>query len=223
MMYRWLLIPCVALGLSGATETLRYNVNWASGLSLGEATLVTDNLDGSASSRKFQMNLEASIPGFAVVDEIVSLAKPDYCSIQLDTKLKHGSKVREERIEFKSAEGIAERKTMKGGTSKTPIGACAHDALAFVYHLRNELRQGRIPSREAVFFGAAYTLTIKYAGSANVPLASGAEAADKMEIQIQGPSSKHAIEVYYGRDAQRTPLMFKVPLPLGSFTMELQR
>jgi hypothetical protein len=223
MKHRWYLIPFVALGLNGATETLRYNVNWASGLSLGEATLATDNVDASASSRRFQLNLEASIPGFAVVDEIVSLAKPDYCSIQLDTKLKHGSKVREERIEFKSAEGIAERKTAKGGASKMPIGACAHDALAFVYHLRNELKLGRIPSREAVYFGSAYTLTIKYAGNANVALASGAEAADKLEIQIQGPASKHAIEVYYGRDAQRTPLLFKVPLPLGSFTMELQR
>ena len=54
-------------------------------------------------------------------------------------------------------------------------------------------------------------------------LGSGTEPADKLDIVIQGPASKHAIEVFFGRDAMRTPLIFRVPLPLGAFTMEIQR
>ena len=45
----------------------------------------------------------------------------------------------------------------------------------------------------------------------------------EIDITIQGPASRHAIEVFFGRDALRTPLIFRVPLPLGAFTMELQR
>lgn len=220
---RWILLPCLAVSLTAATETLRYNVNWPSGLSLGEATLSTDNFDGSASSRKFQLNLDASIPGFAVADEIISLTKPDYCVIQLDTKLKHGAKVRQEQTLFKPEEGIAERKTVKGGTTKIPMNGCGRDALGFIYYLRNELKQGRIPGSQTVYFGAAYQISFKYGGVSNVQLASGAEPADKLEVTIQGPASKHSIEVFVGRDALRTPLIFRVPLPLGAFTMELQR
>ncbi len=223
MSMRWILLPLMAVSLHGATETLRYNVNWPSGLSLGEATLTTDNIDASAATRKFQLNLDASIPGFAVADEISSLVKPDYCSLQLDTRIKHGAKVRQERTTFKADEQIAERKTANGGTTKLPTGPCGRDALGFIYFLRNELKQGRIPSAQTVFFGSPYNLSFKYGGAVNVTLASGAEPADKLEVLIQGPASKHQIEVFFGRDPLRTPLIFRVPLPLGAFTMELQR
>lgn len=220
---RWILIPALACSLSAATETLRYNINWPSGLSLGEATLTTDNVDASAASRRFQLNLDASIPGFTVADEVISNAKPDFCSIQLDTKIRHGSRTRQERMHFKPEEGFVERETMKGGKSKIPLNGCGRDALAFIYFLRSELKQGRIPSAHTVFYGAAYRLSFKYAGTVNVPLASGSEPADKLEVLIEGPASKTNIEVFIGRDAMRTPLIFRVPLPLGAFSMELQR
>ena len=223
MSLRWILLPLLATTLFSATETLRYNVNWPSGLSLGEATLITDNLDASATSRKFELRLDASIPGFVVADEVTSLAKADYCSIRLETKIQHGAKKRTERTEFKPEEGIAERKTANGGTSKMPMGACGRDALALVYFIRSELKLGRIPGAQTIFFGAAYQLSFKYGGASNVQLASGTEPADKILIDIQGPASKNSIEVFFGRDTMRTPLIFRVPLPLGAFTMELQR
>jgi hypothetical protein len=218
-----ILLLALASNGFGAIETLRYNVNWPSGLSLGEATLVTDNVDASAATRKFELKLDASIPGFAVSDEVVSLAKSDFCSIRLDTKLKHGSKLRNETTAFKPEEGVAERKTANGGTSKLPMSSCGRDALSLIYYLRSELKQGRIPGAQTVFFGAAYQIGFKYAGASNLQLPSGAEPADKLELTIQGPASRHAVEVFFGRDALRTPLLFRVPLPLGAFTMELQR
>jgi len=223
MSIRWIPVFFSVLSLSAASETLLYNVNWPSGLSLGEATLKADNLDSSAASRKFELVLEASIPGFAVRDEVRSLTKPDYCSLELTKKLKHGAKLREELTVFKPEEGFAERKTAKGGSAKIPVSGCPRDALAMIYYLRSELKQGRIPGGQSVFFGASYQLNFKYAGAMNVQLASGPEPADKLEVQIQGPASRHNIEIFFARDAERTPLIFKVPLPLGSFSMELQR
>lgn len=213
----------VSLSMSGATETLRYNVNWPSGLSLGEASLTTDNIDASAAIRKFELKLEASIPGFAVVDEFTALAKADYCSIQLDKKLKHGAKIAEERMEFKPEEGFVERKTMKGGSTKVPLSGCGRDALTMVYFLRSELKQGRLPGAQTVFFGAAYQVSFKYLGATSVQLGSGSEPADRMQIMVKGPASQNTVEVFFGRDALRTPLIFKVPLLLGTFSMELQR
>jgi Protein of unknown function (DUF3108) len=212
-----------ALPLFGASETLRYNVNWPSGLSLGEATLSADNLDASAASRKLEFRLEASIPGFAVVDEVTSLTEPGYCSLRLTKKLKHGPRITHEVSEFKGSEGHIERKTEKGGSAKIPFNGCGHDALAMIYFLRNELRQGRIPSVSTVYFGSAYQVTFKYAGAVNAQLGSGSEPADKVEMTIQGPASKNQAEIWFGRDPMRTPLILRVPLLLGTFAMELQR
>ena len=211
------------LSMSGATETLRYNVNWPSGLSLGEASLITDNLDASAVTRKFELKLDASIPGFVVADEFRALAKADYCSIQLDKKLKHGARIAEERMDFKPEDGFVERKSAKGGSTKIPLNGCGRDALTLVYFLRSELKQGRLPGAQTVFFGASYQVTFKYLGATSVQLGSGSEPADRMQISIKGPASQNTVEIFFGRDALRTPLIFKVPLLLGTYSMELQR
>lgn len=215
----------LCFNLNAASETLRYNVNWPSGLTLGEATLSVDNLDASAASRRFELRLEASVPGFAVLDEITSLTSPSYCSAQLDKKLKHGARTTSERLEFKTGEAMLVRTTQgqKGGVSKVSIGPCARDALAMVYFLRSELKQGRLPASQTVYFGAAYQLSFKYLGAAPVALASGSEQADRMQIQIKGPASQNTLEIFFGRDPLRTPLLFRVPLVLGTFAMELQR
>jgi hypothetical protein len=125
--------------------------------------------------------------------------------------------------EFKADEGHIERKTEKGGVTKLPFNGCGHDALAMIYYLRNELRQGRIPSAETVYFGAAYQVSFKYAGAVTAQLGSGPEAADKVELTITGPASKNRAEIWFGRDPLRTPLVLRVPLTLGTFSMELQR
>ena len=39
---------------------------------------------------------------------------------------------------------------------KTP--ACAKDALTFLYYVRRELSQGRMPPQQTMFFGASYEI-----------------------------------------------------------------
>lgn len=210
--------------LMAATETLRYTVNWASGLSLGEASLSSDNAGtGSAANRKHEFRIEASVPGFAVLDEVKALSKPDFCLIRLDKKLKHGSRTSEESLEALPAEGAVERKTAKGGSTKIPVDGCVRDALSFIYFLRQEVKQGRVPVGQRVFFGSAYQLEVKYLGAQNISAAGTSEAADKFQVLIQGPQAKHNLEIFLGRDTERTPLLFRLPLILGTFSMELLR
>jgi hypothetical protein len=47
--------------------------------------------------------------------------------------------------------------------------------------------------------------------------------ADRIIGKIKGPASEAQFEAVFARDAARTPLQIKVPLALGSFSMELVR
>jgi hypothetical protein len=40
---------------------------------------------------------------------------------------------------------------------------------------------------------------------------------------MTGPTSTIKFEMYFARDAARTPLLIRVPLQMGSFAMELVR
>ena len=46
---------------------------------------------------------------------------------------------------------------------------------------------------------------------------------DRVVATIRGPSSDLTVEIFFARDAARTPLMAKLPLALGTFSVELQR
>jgi len=58
-----------------SAESLRYSINWASGLSLGEATLRADK---GKEAWDFEVTMDASIPGFALRETLDGvLALPD--------------------------------------------------------------------------------------------------------------------------------------------------
>ena len=40
---------------------------------------------------------------------------------------------------------------------------------------------------------------------------------------MTGPASSIKFEMYFARDAARTPLLIKVPLQMGTFAMEIVR
>lgn len=224
MTFRCYLLLAFASTLFGASESLRYSINWSTGLSLGEASLSSDNIDPqSAAARKMEFRLEASIPGFAVLDEFQSLASGAYCSAKFQKSIQHGKRSTKETLSFDQTTRKLERKTEKGGKSEAAIGDCAKDALAWVYFLRQELRNGRLPAPGPAYFGAAYQLEFKHTGTITLPIGGAQEAADRFQVNIRGPASQHSIEVFIGKDAARTPLLFKVPLTLGSFNMEILR
>lgn len=212
-----LLFPLLA-----ASETLRYSVNWPTGLPLGEASFTADNLDAnSAAERKFEFHLEASIPTFSVVDDLSARVSPDYCAIALTKRIQHGKRKGEETLSFDRAASTMERKTKNGGSSRVAIENCAKDALGFVYFLRQELRQGRIPPPGKVYFGAAYQIAIAHQGTTKLNVKGTPSDVDRFQVTIVGPASRNQIEIYVARDTARTPVLFRVPLILGAFTMEI--
>jgi hypothetical protein len=202
-------------------EVLSYHINWPSGLSLGEAKLKASR-EGSE-QWIFELQFEAAVPGFAVADKFVSLANANQCSAIFDKDLQHGKRKTREKITFDAAAGMATRQTIGGGKSTLPVPACARDALAFVFHLRRELAQGRIPAAQNVFYGAPYQVKLDFAGTQRVRVGESMEEADRFRASIKGPASDFSVDLFFAKDAARTPLLVKMPLSLGLFTLEIVR
>ena len=47
--------------------------------------------------------------------------------------------------------------------------------------------------------------------------------ADRLTASLKGPSSDINFEVFFLKDAARTPALVRVPLAMGTFSMELVR
>jgi len=221
-------LVCAMLLASASAETLHYSINWPSGLSLGEATLRSDRTvesTDSASGWEFELNLDASVPGFAIRDQYQSTANPEFCSWQMDKKTARGARTGEERVIFDPNKNTATRETVRGGniaaTSQLSVPLCARDALTLLQFVRRELAQGRLPSPQPAILGAAYQVRLEYLGNTPVHLGNQQIDADRFRTSIKGPASDFTLEMFFQRDAARTPVMIKIPLPLATFTVEL--
>jgi len=202
-----------------AQETLRYQISWPSGLSLGEATLSQKK---SGAGKELEFQIDASVPGFTVADRFRSLTGAGGCSLEFYKEITHGRRKAKEKITFQP-QGGATRETTGGGKSEIPTPACGRDALAFLDHLRTEIAQGRVPPAQTVLWGAPYQVRLEFKGSRVITVSDQRTDADLLLVSIKGPASDHTFELFYGRDAARTLVMARVPFPLGSFTMELMR
>ena len=219
---------CAVLVASASGEILHYSINWPSGLSMGEASLRSDRTgEGTASTPgwEFELNLDASVPGFTIRDKYHSTANLDLCSGQLEKKISHGARNGEERVTFDPDKNVATRETVRsnttGGKSELSVPSCARDALTLVQFVRKELAQGRLPPPQPAILGAAYQVRLEYLGNTAVHLGDQQVDADRFRTSIKGPASDLTLELFFARDALRTPVMVKIPLPLATFTVEL--
>jgi hypothetical protein len=203
-------------------ESLHYNINWPSGLNLGESTFSAAR---TSAGWDFAASLEAAIPGFAVSDKIRSSATTDLCSFELDRGLSHGSRKSREQTIFDQQKGTATRTTLVpegGGKSSFDIPSCARDALAYLYFARRELGQGRVPPQQQIYFGGAYAVRAEYTGAMTVTVAEKPpQVTDHVVVSVKGQKSDLSFEVFFARDPARTPVLVKVPFTMGTFSMEL--
>ena len=225
---KYKLLLCTMFLVPAFGETLHYSINWPSGLSLGEATLRSDRTGdgtGSAAGWDFDLNLDASVPGFAIRDQYHSTANVEYCSGQLDKKTARGTRKQEERVIFDPGGTTAKRESYRGdkigGTSEINVPSCARDALTLLQFVRRELAQGRVPPQQPAILGAAYQVRLEYLGSTAVRLGNQSIESDRFRTSIKGPASDLTLELYFAHDAVRTPVMVKIPLSLATFTAEL--
>jgi hypothetical protein len=200
-------------------ETLRYSVNWPTGVSLGEATLTASS---SESRMQFQFDLDAGVPGFTVSDRFRSAASGSFCSAEFEKTTSHGSKKVDDKETFDPNTGTVTRGS-GAGQSEINANTCGKDALAFLYFLRRELSQGRVPPRQTVFYGAPYELRLESAGTENVKIANKPVDTDHLKASLDGPSSSIKFDLFFLQDKARTLALVRVPLALGTFSMELAK
>jgi hypothetical protein len=202
-------------------ETLHFNVNWPSGLSLGEGSLTSSQ---TASGWTFSMKVEAAIPAFTISEAARSKAGGDLCSLELRKQATRGSRIVDETTKFDASSLTATRQTGKGGgKSEIRISACAKDALTFLQFLRHELIAGRLPAAQHVYYGAGYQTRVQYVGTQRVVSNGEAIDADKLTVFIKGPSSEFSVDLLFARDAVRTPVEAVIPVAVGKFTVEFVR
>jgi hypothetical protein len=211
-------------GFPFTDESLHYSINWPSGLSLGDANLTAHH---SPAGWSFDVTVDAGIPGFSLADKYRASANADLCSTDLDRDMSHGGKKTHEKTTFDQKAGTAHRVTVfpdGGGQSDVSLPMCARDALSFLYYARKELGQGRVPPQQQVFFGSSYSARMEYLGAVDVATGKGKPATtDRLMVYVKGPKSDFQFEVFFARDAARTPLTIKLPVSAGTLTMELVR
>jgi hypothetical protein len=205
-------------------ETLRYSVNWPSGVSLGEATLGASSSEKAINGQQFHFHfdLDAGVPGFAVSDRFRSAASGSFCSAEFQKTTSHGSKRVDDKETFDPKTGTVTRGS-GDGQAELSANVCGKDALAFLYFVRQELSQGRVPPRQTVFFGAPYEIKLDLAGTETMKIGNASVATDHVKASVSGPSSSINFDVYFLQDRARTLALVRVPLALGTFSMELAK
>jgi hypothetical protein len=182
-------------------------------------------LRGESGAWDLEFTIEANVPGFPILDQYRSRTDGDFCSLVLEKTFRHGQKQGGEKTTFDREKGTITRETLDGGgKSERDVGRCGRDALAFVQFVRRELAQGRIPPQQDVIFGATYNVKLDYKGTAVVALNGGSpQQADWMIVTLKGPQTDLTFDLFFAKDAARTPLQVRVPLQLGVVTADLQR
>jgi hypothetical protein len=212
-------------GFPFQNETLRYRVNWPGGGSLGEVTLTARKTGDSGWD--FEMSTAVGIPVVPISDTYKSAAGgTDLCTSTLQREISHGSKTVIEKTEFDQTNNRARRQTTVpagGGKSEFSIPTCARDALTFFYFARREMGQGSVAPAGKVFFGSGYEVKMVYTGAMDVPVAGKPVVTDHVNVSVKGPASDFTFEIFYARDAARTPLLVKIPVPAGTVALELVR
>ena len=66
-------------------------------------------------------------------------------------------------------------------------------------------------------------MRVTFAGTQRIVVGGEAAEADKLIAAIKGPASEMTAELFFAKDAARTPLLVQVPLAMGRFSMELVR
>jgi hypothetical protein len=83
--------------------------------------------------------------------------------------------------------------------------------------------QGRVAPAGKNFFGSGYEVKMVYTGAMDIPVAGKPVVTDHVNVSVKGPASDFTFEMFYARDAARTPLLVKIPVSVGTVTLELVR
>jgi len=219
-----LLAQTAAPQLSGfpfTDESLTYSLNMPGGPKVGEGHLRARKAD---TGWNFEFTLDAPVPVFEIHDVYTANASSNYCAVEFTKDFQHGKKKGQEKETIDRAHSSVVRTTLNGGgRSEFSVPDCVKDALTLLMYTRKEMGQGRVPGAQRILFGATYDAQLTYTGPQAVQQGGKEVQADRVVCVLKGPKSNVQIEMLLARDAARTPLQFKLPLAVGSFSLELVR
>ena len=66
-------------------------------------------------------------------------------------------------------------------------------------------------------------MRFEYAGVQQVSVSQKSTEAERIQTTIKGPATDLTFDLFFARDAARTPVMARIPSPLGAFVVELMR
>ncbi len=213
--------PQALSGFPFADETLRYTISLPGGINLGEGSMRSQKVQSAWS---FELSLEAGIPAWMLKDQYNAHSNLDFCSLDFAKQFVHGARKGGEKTAIDRSHATATRTTLDGGgKSEFSLPDCTKDALTFLYYTRRELGQGRVPAAQQILFGGLYEVALQYGGAQTIQAGGKPVVTDKIVVNLKGAASNRRFEMYFARDAARTPLLIQVPLPLGKISMELVR
>ncbi len=200
-------------------ETLRYDIVWPSGLRLGEATFTANS---NQAGWVFSADLSANLPVLAIEDKYESKTDFSLCSTSFKKVVSHGKRKQNEEVAFNQAENRALRRNLADGTTQDLIvPPCARDALTYLYSLRQDLAQGRVPPPDDFNFGPQYQISVSYVETRAIEAGGKMQQADRLLVDVTGGEDPVNIELFLAKDAARTPLLIRVPFELGTFSLKL--
>jgi hypothetical protein len=215
-------LPPTAQGFPFGDETLNYSLSFSTGINLGKAQMVAQR--DARKGWNFSLTVDASLPGYAIIDRFSDLSGADLCSLRFERDSHHGRRLANETTYFDRGRSVAVRSTKGGGgLTEIPVGLCPHDVLSFLYYMRRELGQGKMPPNDEVLAGAAYRVNMIYVGEQTITHNKQSVRTDQVNCTIKGPASETRLEIFFARDPARTPLLVRCPLTLGTFSLELVR
>jgi hypothetical protein len=138
--------------------------------------------------------------------------------------VRRGSRKSEETLTFDQDQHTVTRETHPygiGGKSDASVGPCARDALAFLQFARQELAQGRLAPQQSVVLGSLYNVRLEFGGTETVKKLGQPVEADRIHVTIKGPASSLGVDIFFAKDEGRTPVLARIPLSLGTFSVEL--
>ena len=157
-------------------------------------------------------------------DSYTAHANRDFCSADFSKQFLHGKRKGGETETVDRSHATVSRVTLNGGgKSEFAVPDCTKDALTLLYYARRELGQGRVPAASKVFFGSGYEVKMVYTGAMDIPVAGKPVTTDHLNIGVKGPASEFTFEIFYARDPARTPLLIKIPVSVGTISLELVR
>ncbi len=72
-----------------------------------------------------------------------------------------------------------------------------------------------------MYFGGPYQLRLEFSGRQRLTVGDQQIEADRITASLKGAASETTFEMFFAQDRARRPLLIRVPMPLGTFSMEL--